>query len=63
MITRYGVPAVQSKEEVESLLGKPVEWIGTHPEQKYADRYGPEYQAWYSRVIGGSPHMKILLGS
>lgn len=62
MITRYGVPAVTSKEEVEALLGKPVEWIGTHPEEKYASRYGEDYEGWYSRSIGGSSHMKILLG-
>ena len=63
MITRHGVPAVTSKEEVESLLGKPVQWIGPHPEEKYASRYGPEYDGWYSRSIGGGDHMKILLGA
>ena len=62
MITRYGVPAVTSKDEVESLLGKPVEWVGRHPEEKYASRYGTDYEGWYSRSIGGSSHMKILLG-
>ena len=53
MITRYGVPSVQTKEEVESLLGKPVEWLGKHPEEKYANRYGPEHVGWYTRIIGG----------
>ena len=62
MITRHGVPAVTSKEQVESMLGKPVEWIGRHPEEKYASRYGEEYEGWYSRSIGGGAHMKILLG-
>ena len=62
MITRYGVPSVQTKEEVESLLGKPVEWLGKHPEEKYANRYGPEHEGWYTRIIGGKPHLKILLG-
>ena len=62
MITRYGVPAVTSKEEVESMLGKPVEWIGRHPEDKRADRYGASHEGWYNRSIGGSSHMKILLG-
>ena len=62
MITRHGVPAVKTKEEVESMLGKSVQWIGRHPEEKYADRYGPDYEGWYNRNIGGSPHMKILLG-
>ncbi len=62
MITRYGVPAVTSKEEVERMLGKPVKWVGKHPEEKYASRYGEDYEGWYSRDIGGSAHMKILLG-
>jgi hypothetical protein len=62
MITRYGVPAVTSKEGVESMLGKSVDWIGRHPEEKYANRYGETYEGWYTRSIGGSPHMKILLG-
>ena len=65
MITRYGVPAVTSKEEVESMLGKPVHWVGRHPDDKYASRYGGSYEGWYTRGIegaGGGDHMKILLG-
>jgi hypothetical protein len=62
MITRHGVPAVTSKEGVESMLGKAVEWIGPHPDAKYASRYGDAYEGWYSRSIGGGDHMKILLG-
>ena len=62
MITRHDVPSVQTKEEVEALLGKSVEWVGRHPEEKYAERYGPEHEGWYTRVIGGKPHLKILLG-
>ena len=65
MITRYGVPAVTSKEDVESMLGKSVHWVGRHPNEKYASRYGDSYEAWYSRGIDGAgagEHMKILLG-
>lgn len=72
MITRYGVPAVTSKEEAESLLGKPVNWIGRHPVERYAAKYGPSYEGFYSRAIagpgqtavsgGGHDHVKILLG-
>ena len=65
MITRYGVPAVTSKEQVESMLGKSVDWVGGHPEEKYASRYGPDYAGWYTRGISGAAggaHMKILLG-
>ena len=65
MITRHGVQAVQTKEEVEAALGKSVDWVGKHPDPKYADRYGPDFEAWYCRGIGGAcggDHMKILLG-
>ena len=62
MITRHGIPAVTTHEAVESMLGKPVEWIGRHPEDHYADRYGTSYEGFYTREIGGDSHMKILLG-
>jgi hypothetical protein len=62
MITRYNVPSVSTKEEVEQFLGKTVEWVGNHPDEKYADRYGPNHAGWYTRSIGGSAHLKILLG-
>lgn len=63
MITRHNVPAFTSQEEVEGLLGKSVDWLGTHPEEKYAARYGAEYEGWYYRNIAGGAHMKILLGT
>ena len=62
MITRHGIPAVTSQGAVESMLGKPVEWVGRHPNEKSAARYGPSYEACYSRNIGGKSHLKILLG-
>jgi len=64
MITRHGVPAVTTQEEVEALLGKKVDWVGVHPNPKSAQRYGSEYEGWYCRGIGacGEVHMKILLG-
>ena len=63
MITRYGVPAVTSQGEVEALTGKKINWIGRHPEEKYAKRYGPDFEGWYTRgIAGGAAHMKILLG-
>ena len=64
-IRKSMLPVLQpsgGKEEVEALLGKTVEWVGRHPEEKYAERYGPEHEGWYTRVIGGKPHLKILLG-
>jgi hypothetical protein len=62
MITRYDVPSVKTKEEVEQFLGKTVKWVGNHPNKKYADRYGPDHSGWYTRSIGGNAHLKILLG-
>tara|TARA_Y100000296_G_C5119314_1_gene229501 strand:+ start:390 stop:713 length:324 start_codon:yes stop_codon:yes gene_type:complete len=58
MITRHNVPFVPSHKDVEKVLGKTVEWIGPHPEGKY-----PGYDGWYSRGIGGSQEMKIMLGN
>ena len=65
MITRYGVPAVTTQGEVEALLGKSVNWVGRHPEEKWAQKYGPGYEGFYTRGISGpaaGKHMKILLG-
>jgi len=67
MITRHGVPAVTTKEEVEAMIGKQVDWIGRHPVEKYAKKYDPhgDYEGWYCRGIQGAcsgDHTKILLG-
>jgi len=65
MITRHGIPAVTTQEEVEAMLGKPVNWIGRHPVEKWAQKYGPGYEGFYTRgITGAAPgeHMKILLG-
>jgi hypothetical protein len=61
MITRHGVPAITNHEEVEAYLGKPVVWKGPHPDPKLAARYGPNYEGWYERDIGGKSEVKILL--
>jgi len=57
MITKYSVPFVNNKEDVQKVLGHEVVWLGEHPEGKY-----PGYDGWYSRRIGGSEETKILLG-
>jgi hypothetical protein len=62
MITRYEVSSIQTHEEVEDMLGKPVRWIGKHRTPKYAERYGKKHESWYERKIGDDYHMKILLG-
>ena len=59
MITRYKVPFVGDKESVEKALGKPVQWIGSHPDGKYAG-----YDGWYTREFTGAEdsEKKIMLG-
>lgn len=57
MLTRHGAPTVNDQETVERILGKPVEWIGLHPDGKY-----PNNPGWYRRVIAGKPHTKIMVG-
>jgi len=57
LITRLHVPFVGTKEQVERVLGKKVEWVGSHPEGKY-----PGYEGWYERAIQGHKHLKIMVG-
>ena len=58
MLTRHGVQSVNDENVVRSVLkGKPLEWIGPHPQGKYPDNPG-----WYNRAIGGKKAMKIMLG-
>ena len=61
MITRHSVPAITNQEEAEAYLGKPVVWKGAHPNPKLAARYGPDYEGWYERDIGGKSEVKIIL--
>jgi len=58
MIKYHNVPFVPSHEDVEKVLGEPVEWLGPHPEGKY-----PGYDGWYIRDIAGSSQMKIMVGN
>lgn len=55
LITRYSVPFVATQQRVEYVIGKKVDWVGENP--KY-----PKYDGWYTRVLGGTKHLKILLG-
>jgi hypothetical protein len=57
MIKYHNVPFVPSQEDVEKVLGEPVEWLGPHPDGKYAG-----YDGWYIREIGGHDEMKIMVG-
>jgi hypothetical protein len=57
LMGKYGATSVDNKEDVEKVLGKPVEWNGKNPEDASAKGNG-----WYTRDIGGTKHAKILLG-
>ena len=59
MITRHNAPVVTDEKQVNRLLaGKKIEWHGAHPGGKY-----PGADGWYTRMLGGSKHMKIMLGT
>ena len=56
-----GVPYVDNPAVVRKVLGfgKPIEWLGAHPEGKH-----PEYKGWYRRSVGGhAGELKIMLGT
>ena len=56
-----GVPYVDNPAAVRKALGfgKPIEWLGDHPEGKH-----PEYKGWYRRSVGGhAGELKIMLGA
>jgi hypothetical protein len=58
LIAKSKIPSVNDHKRVERILGKKVQWVGSHPEGKY-----PTHAGWYVRSIGdGGTHMKILLG-
>jgi len=58
MLDKYGVPSIDTQEEVEELLkGKDIEWHGKDPSNP--DRSG---NGWYSRILGGTKHTKIMIG-
>ena len=54
LLEKYDVPVVNDIKVIEKVIGKKVVWIGT--------KEGMPGNGWYSRVLGGHPHDKILLG-
>jgi hypothetical protein len=56
MLEKYRISAVTNKEDIEKVLGKEIEFLGDHPDGVTVG-YG-----WYSRLLGGHQHIKILLG-
>jgi hypothetical protein len=54
LLNNYDVPVVTDPIIIEKVLGKSVEFIGTIE--------GMPGNGWYSRILGGHSHNKILLG-
>lgn len=54
LLEKYDVPVVTDKATIEKVLGKDVDFIGTMK--------GMPGNGWYSRILGGQTHNKILLG-
>ena len=57
LIGRYNVPVVSNEADVERVLGKDITWHGKHPTDLNMPGNG-----WYTRMLGGKPHEKILVG-
>ena len=57
LIGKHKLPVVNDREEVEKVLGRKVDWHGKNPEDPNAPGDG-----WYTRMLGGHPHAKILVG-
>lgn len=56
---KAGAPVIDDEKRVSRVLGgKKIVWHGEHPEGKFPGTYG-----WYSRIIGGDDHIKIMVGN
>lgn len=59
LINRHKFRPVEDEEQVRSLLpDKEIQWHGEHPEGLFPGTYG-----WYTRLIGGKPHTKTVVGN
>ena len=57
-LNKLKIKPVEDEKKVRALLGnKKITWHGAHPEGKFPGTYG-----WYSRMIGDTPHAKIIVG-
>lgn len=57
MVNKYGVPVVEDEETVKKLIPKMTEFHGGHPTDPTMPGKG-----WYTRMIGGHPHVKLVIG-
>ena len=59
LIKKHNIPYVGDEQKVRQLLpGKKLTWVGANPNGKY-----PDYIGWYKRSLGGSSHLKIMVGN
>ena len=57
-VGKGGAPTIDDEETVRNILaGKELEWHGKHPTDP-----GKKGEGWYTRVIGGGKHTKIMAG-
>ena len=57
-VGKGGAPTIDDEETVRSILaGKELEWHGKHPTDP-----SKKGEGWYTRVIGGGKHTKIMAG-
>jgi hypothetical protein len=56
-MNKLGIKPIEDEEKVRSLLNKDITWYGPHPKGEFSGTNG-----WYSRKIGDSEHIKIIVG-
>jgi hypothetical protein len=57
VMNKLGIKPIEDEKKVRSLLNKDIVWHGKHPEGKF-----PGTNGWYTRNIGGTEHIKIIVG-
>ena len=66
-LLKKGLKTISDKDQVESLVGKNINWFGdcpvTHPSfHGNVPNTFVNAKGWYERDIGGEKHMKIIIG-
>ena len=58
---KAGIPAITDPDVVQAVVQRNIDWVGTHPTQRYPDGYN----GWYSRSYSGAddPHLKMIFGN
>lgn len=56
LVSKGAKPVTDQKTVEKVMTGKTIQWHGKHPQGSAGD-------GWYSRSIGGSMHMKMIVGN